>query len=62
MKRAMVERCRRVVGVLDSRKWGKVAAYTFAKLEQIDTLITDNDSADALVRRIHEQHVEVILV
>jgi DeoR/GlpR family transcriptional regulator of sugar metabolism len=62
MKRAMVERCRRIVGALDARKWGKVAAYTFAKLEQIDTLITDNDPADALVRRIHEQNVEVILV
>jgi len=62
MKRAMVERCRRVVGVLDSRKWGKIAAYTFANLEQIDTLITDNDPSDALVRQIRERHVEVILV
>jgi len=62
MKRAMVERCRQVVGVLDSRKWGKVAAYTFAKLEQIDTLVTDNDSSDALVRQIRKHHVEVILV
>ena len=62
MKRAMVERCRRVVGVLDARKWGKVAAYTFAGVKQIDTLITDNDPADTLVRLIREQHVEVILV
>jgi DeoR/GlpR family transcriptional regulator of sugar metabolism len=62
MKRAMVERCRRVVGVLDARKWGKVAAYTFANLGQIDTLITDNDPSDALVRRIQEHHVAVILV
>ena len=62
MKRAMVERCRRVVGVLDVRKWGRVAAYTFANLEQVDTLITDNDPADPLVRWIREHHVEVILV
>ncbi len=62
MKRAMVKRCRRVVGVLDKRKWGKVAAYTFANIEQIDTLITDNDPADKLVRHIQQQQVEVILV
>jgi DeoR/GlpR family transcriptional regulator of sugar metabolism len=61
-KRAMVERCRRVVGVLDARKWGKVAASTFASLEQIDTLITDQDASKDLVRRIQEQQVEVILV
>ena len=39
MKRAMVEHCSRVVGVVDARKWGKVAASTFARLEQVDTLI-----------------------
>jgi DeoR/GlpR family transcriptional regulator of sugar metabolism len=61
MKRAMVERCRRVVGVLDSRKWGKVAAYTFANIEQIDTLITDSDPSDELVRHMQQQEVEVIL-
>jgi len=61
MKRAMVERCRRVVGALDARKWGKIAAYTFASIEQIDTLITDSDPADELVRHIQQQ-VEVIFV
>lgn len=62
MKRAMVERCRRVVGVLDARKWGKVAAYTFANVEQIDALITDSDPSDELIRHIQEQQIEVILV
>jgi DeoR/GlpR family transcriptional regulator of sugar metabolism len=62
MKRAMVEHCRRVVGVLDARKWGKVAAYTFAHLEQIDTLITDNDAPEDLARQIRQHQVEVILV
>jgi DeoR/GlpR family transcriptional regulator of sugar metabolism len=62
MKRAMVERCRRVVGVLDARKWGKVAAYTFANVEQIDTLIADSDPTDELVRQMQQQEVEVILV
>jgi DeoR/GlpR family transcriptional regulator of sugar metabolism len=62
MKRVMVERCRQVVGMLDARKWGKVAASTFASLEQIDTLITDQDAPADLVRQIQEQQVEVVLV
>jgi DeoR/GlpR family transcriptional regulator of sugar metabolism len=62
MKQAMVEHCRRVVGMVDARKWGKVAASTFATLEQIDTLITDNDAPADLVRQIQQHQVEVILV
>jgi DeoR/GlpR family transcriptional regulator of sugar metabolism len=50
------------VGVLDSRKWGKVAASTFANSDQIDTLITDRDAPVDLVRQFQEQQVEVILV
>jgi DeoR/GlpR family transcriptional regulator of sugar metabolism len=62
MKRVMVGRCRQVVGMIDARKWGKVAASTFASLEQIDTLITDQDAPTDLVRQIQAQQVEVTLV
>jgi DeoR family transcriptional regulator of aga operon len=62
MKRAMVERCSRVVGVLDARKWGKVAAYTFADLGHVHTLITDIEAPHDLVREIRGRQVEVILV
>jgi DeoR/GlpR family transcriptional regulator of sugar metabolism len=62
MKRAMVERCRRVIGVVDARKWGKVAASTFALLDQIDVLITDNGAPGDLVQHIRQREVEVILV
>lgn len=62
MKRAMVERCRRVVGVLDARKWGKVSAATFAGLNQITTIITDKDAPETLVSQVKEHNVEVVLV
>ncbi|RME74700.1 MAG: DeoR/GlpR transcriptional regulator, partial [Chloroflexi bacterium] len=52
MKRAMVERCRRVVGVVDSRKWGNVAAATFANPDQISTVISDQDAPEALVHQL----------
>jgi DeoR/GlpR family transcriptional regulator of sugar metabolism len=62
MKRAMIERCQRVVGVLDSSKWGKVAATTIAKLDQIDTIISDTDSPTELVQQLQQHQIEVILV
>jgi DeoR/GlpR family transcriptional regulator of sugar metabolism len=62
MKQAMAERCRRVVGVLDSSKWGRVAAATFAPIEQIDMLISDVKAPTVLVEQLRQQQVEVILV
>jgi DeoR/GlpR family transcriptional regulator of sugar metabolism len=62
MKRAMVARCRRVVGVVDSRKWGNIATATFATLVQIDTLITDDAGPEDLICEIRQRGVEVILV
>lgn len=61
MKQAMVERCRRVVGVLDASKWGKVAAATFAPLDKITTIISDDKAPVALAEQLR-RHVEVILV
>jgi DeoR/GlpR family transcriptional regulator of sugar metabolism len=62
MKRAMVERCRRVVGVADARKWGHIAAATFARLDQVDCLITDSEAPGEMVREIRARGVEVVLV
>lgn len=62
MKRRMAESCRQVVATVDSRKWGKVAAYTFARLEQVHTIITDKGAPSDLVRKIRKDKVKVILV
>ncbi|GAB4441279.1 MAG: DeoR/GlpR family DNA-binding transcription regulator [Anaerolineae bacterium] len=62
MKKMMVERCRQVVGVLDGRKWGKVAASTFASLDKIDIIITDADAPRELVKQVQAHQVEVVLV
>ncbi len=61
MKRAMVECCRRVVGVADARKWGHVAAATFARLDQVHFLITDTEAPVGLIQEIRTRGVEVIL-
>jgi DeoR family fructose operon transcriptional repressor len=46
IKRAMLERARRVVAMVDQSKFGNLQMFTFAKFEQIDVLITDT-RADA---------------
>lgn len=61
MKGVMAARCRRVVGLVDSRKWGNVAAATFATLDQIDTIITDSEAPADLVLALRQRGIEVIL-
>ncbi len=60
-KRLLVARCRRVVGVVDARKWGQVAAATFARLEQVQCIISDDAAPSTLVDEVRACGVEVIL-
>jgi DeoR family transcriptional regulator, fructose operon transcriptional repressor len=46
IKRAMIERARRVVAMVDQSKFGNVQMFSFAAFEEIDVLVTDT-RADA---------------
>lgn len=61
-KRKIVDSCHQVVCVVDSRKCGKVAAYTFAGLDQVNTIITDRDAPKNLIRQIRERRIKVVSV
>lgn len=61
MKQAMLERCRRVVGVLDASKWGRLSAITFASIDKIDTIISDDKAPADLVHNVRQRKIEVIL-
>jgi DeoR family fructose operon transcriptional repressor len=41
IKRAMIERARRVIAMVDSSKFGNVQMFGFAAFDEIDVLITD---------------------
>jgi DeoR family fructose operon transcriptional repressor len=41
IKRAMIERARRVVALVDQSKFGNVQMFSFARFEEIDVLVTD---------------------
>lgn len=62
LKRRIIESCRQVVAIVDSQKWGKVAAYTFARLPQIDMVISDPDAPKDLVKGFRDNQIEVTLV
>lgn len=62
LKREMIKHCRQVVGIIDSRKWGRVATATFAPLDQVDKVISNTDAPADLVTQVCQAGVEVILV
>lgn len=61
MKQAMLARCKRLVALIDCRKWGQIATTTFAPVEQLNTIITDCEAPSDLVDEISRRGVEVIL-
>jgi DeoR family fructose operon transcriptional repressor len=42
IKRAMIERARRVVALVDHSKFGNVQMFSFASFDEIDVLVTDS--------------------
>jgi len=62
VKRVLVGLCRQVVAVLDATKWGRVGLASFAALDQIDTIITDQSAPPAQVAAVRAAGVDVLLV
>ena len=60
VKRAMVRCANKVVLLADSRKLGVETACSFARLDDIDVLITDSALADAFRRRLTDFGIEVV--
>jgi DeoR/GlpR family transcriptional regulator of sugar metabolism len=59
--RRLVQSARRVVVVADHTKWGTVGLSSFAKLEQVDTWVTDGGLAEDARAEISE-HVRQLVV
>jgi DeoR/GlpR family transcriptional regulator of sugar metabolism len=48
-----------VVIVIDGRKWGEIAPYTFAAPDQIHRVITDDSAPDDLVDSLRARGIGV---
>jgi DeoR/GlpR family transcriptional regulator of sugar metabolism len=62
VKRPLVAACRQVIAVLDATKWGQVGLASFARLEQIQRVITDRHAPPDLVEQVRSLGIEVVLV
>ena len=61
VKRAMIRAARKVVALVDSSKIGTEALHRFARLSDVDVLITDAGIPDAVRAEFTDQAVEVVV-
>ena len=62
VKRYIVKLCREVIAVLDNSKWGRVGVASFARLEEIQTIITTQPIPPDIAKIVNELGVDLILV
>jgi DeoR/GlpR family transcriptional regulator of sugar metabolism len=62
VKSEMVKQCKQVVGIFDGTKWGRVGFASFANLDEIDMVVTDQKADDVLVAQALASGIEVIKV
>ncbi len=62
LKRPVIAMCRQVIAVLDATKWGRVGLASFASLDQVQQVITDDAAPTDLVAQIIASGVAVVIV
>jgi DeoR/GlpR family transcriptional regulator of sugar metabolism len=62
LKRSLVSTCQEIIGVVDGTKWERAGLASFARLEQVDRVITDAGAPARAVKRVRALGPEVIIV
>ncbi len=62
VKQRILAMCRQVVAVLDSTKWGRIGVASFARLDEIDTIITDALPSPELAERAQSFGIQIQVV
>ena len=62
VKRPLVQRCRQVIAVIDATKWGRVGVASFARMEDVNIVVTDRHAPPNLVEEVRALGVKVVLV
>jgi DeoR/GlpR family transcriptional regulator of sugar metabolism len=62
VKHHLVGLCRQVIAVLDASKWGRVGLASFARLEEIHSVITNSQAPEALIQPVRAAGVNVVQV
>ncbi|UZQ86410.1 hypothetical protein ODU73_000852 [Thermoclostridium stercorarium] len=56
----MIKKAKKVIMLIDSSKFNKVMAFTFAHLSDLDVLISDDKIPDYIVKKAEEAGVTVL--
>lgn len=62
VKQLFVARCAQVVAVLDATKWGRSGVASFARIEDVDFVISDHAAPTEQVEQVQSLGIEVTLV
>ncbi len=61
LKRAIIERAQEVVAILDGSKFGRLGLASFADLDQIDYLVTDDSAPQDMLDALRARGVQVLV-
>lgn len=61
LKRAMVRAAKEVIAIVDHTKWGHVGFVSFASIDQVDKVITDDKAPPDMVAALRGAGVDVII-
>lgn len=62
MKRALMSRCLKTCYLIDDSKWGRIAPFTLASANEIDTIITPRTSPRDALQHFHGHGAEIVTV
>ncbi len=61
LKRTVIERAQQVIVALDGSKWGRVALASFAPVERITHIVTDDSAPPTMIAAFRERGIEVLV-
>jgi DeoR/GlpR family transcriptional regulator of sugar metabolism len=61
LKRAMVCAAKEVIAIVDHTKWGQVGFVSFASIDQVDCVITDDGAPPDMAAALQKAGVDVII-
>ena len=60
-KRDLVAHVKQVIAIVDSSKWGRVGFVSFASIDQLDCVVTDDGAPPDMVAALRDAGVDVII-
>ena len=60
LRRLLIEKARSVIILMDSTKFGRMLPYTFAKMEDVNFLVTDQTPSQEMLELAQKNNVTIL--